>query len=301
MRIQLIECPRKLYYFLRGYDYGDKPVYFTFGSAWHEILHVWYSTPPELREEDPKDRKLSSEKALQAGLDLWHADAPVAKGDNSLNNLVLLWTQYLEVYPVEPFTLLPEGGETGWIWPLPPSDFPLERKYFLGGSLDGSISYPGYGVLVLEHKTAGSWLSDSYIGEFDFSPQVTGYTWYAKQLRGEDASGVLVNMASKRNAKAGKTPKFARSIQERSPYQLEEFLQAFRFDLLRFEFFWKSWTWPQTANPVNCSGGYAKAPCLFRELCKTGSRLGMLDPLEFNNISHRDKPWQPWKREGDQS
>ena len=43
------QCKRKFYWFLRGYDYSGKPAYFTWGSAFQEILTEWYSSkePPE--------------------------------------------------------------------------------------------------------------------------------------------------------------------------------------------------------------------------------------------------------------
>ena len=306
MRIQLIECPRKIYYFLRGYDYKIKPAYFGFGSAWHEILNTWYTlgvAGKYSQEERMKSKECYEEAkgiALATGLILYDKEAAGGLADNSRENLISLWHAYTISYPSEPWKLIPNGGELGWIWPMPKSPFTLAQEYSLGGSLDGRITWEPYGTLILENKTFGGWLGDFYIDSFYFSPQVSGYIWYDTNLQGSPTFGALINMASKKTSKAGATPKFSRSLQRRSQKDLDEFILAFQYDLLRFEFFWSSWTWPKTANPTNCTGGLGKTSCLFKPLCKTQARLEDLDPLTFPNISHRASPWEPWKREGEQ-
>jgi len=168
--------------------------------------------------------------------------------------------------------------------------------------MDARIEWPGYGVLIREDKSEGGWLSRGFLDSFIFSPQVTGYIWYDSQLQGSTTFGALVNMASKKVAKAGQTPRFTRSLQQRSPKELDDFILGFQFDLLRFEFFWKSWVWPRTCDSGNCVGGKGKSVCLFKEVCK-GTRdmpLEKIDPLSFENVGHRENLWEPWKREGEQ-
>ena len=170
-----------------------------------------------------------------------------------------------------------------------------------GGSLDAYLEWPGYGLLVLENKTTGSYLTDNYIDSWSFSSQVTQYIWYLTQLQGKEIFGCLMNMACKRIPKK-KTPDalFARDLQKRSPFQLEEFEEEVFAQIKDIEKEWNRWLWPRTRNHVECAGGIGKSPCLFRPLCKAQTKPWDLeDPTSFEGIVWREGPWEPWKRKGE--
>lgn len=296
MRVMGKVCPRKLYWFLRRYDYANRPAYFTWGSAWHEILRTWYSFVDKPEPDSPEWWVLASE-SIKAGEAIWDAEAHPDQGNNKRASLENIFTRYLDTYPVEPWKLVEGGAEAGWQWPLPDS------PWLLGGAIDLYIDWPGYGTLPLEIKTSGSYLGDSFITQWAFSPQITGYIWYVSQLRGEEIFGCLVNMATKQipgpNAK-WTTPPFSRSLETRSNFQLSEFISDYRRDIEEIEDLrWKRWHWPKTTDTINCSGGTGKAACLFKSLCLTDGDYLDHDPLTFQGIVLREEKWEPWKREGE--
>ena len=298
MRVMAATCPRKFYWFLRGYDYSETPAYFTWGKAWHEILRIWYSSTED-HDGDPNSPEFwnTVAKAVAAGQEMWDSEGGI---DYRLNNraaLLAIFKAYVEQYPREPWKMVAEGDERGWVWPVEGT------PYYLAGSIDLYVEWPGYGFMPLENKSAGGYLSDSYVQQWDFSTQVSGYTWYATQLHGEDCFGTLVNMATKNipGPRANwTTARFQRSLQRRSPFQLEEYIEDFLWDIENLQRCWDQWRWPKTSDVVNCAGGTGKAPCLFRPLCNLDQHFTQTDPLMFRGISLREEEWKPWERIGDQ-
>jgi len=308
-------CNRKFMWWWLGYDYSLRPSYFTFGSAWGMIKESWYSNPlvREMESYSPEWWQEAA-RALKIGLDFWATEGAIddQKG-NTRSNLTNLWKLYLKEYPTEPFVMVGESGEVGWTYPLGSFSFggDVSSEIYLGGAFDGYVEWPGYGTLVAEEKTAGIWLGDNYIRQWSFSSQITQYDWYLKKLS-EDAFGVLVNMVCKQIPvavkswleagapgsvpAAGKTPQFARTLQERS----EEDLVEFEVDWWRdIEDIYRSWDrnhFPKTTDTILCTGGIGKSPCLYQGLCLSGLRIEDTDPTAFPNITRRTDEWTPWMR-----
>jgi len=299
MRTTGRQCYRKLYWFLRGYDFIGKPIYFTWGSAWHEILRYWYSEEHSW-EVDDEDYWTHAKLALAKGQEFYDneiADQDIS-GDNSRENLESIWTNYLQEHPNERWSQIEGGGEAGWEYPIINSD------YSMGGSLDGIIKWPSYGFLVREDKTTGSYLTDGYVGQWSFSGQVSGYDWYLKQILGpDDVFGVLVNMITKKKPgprSSWSTPRTARVLEKRSKLESQNFIDDFLYDIEDFKQAWLAWRWPRTPDVTNCSGGVGKAPCLFRPACLVDGDYRQLDPSQFQGIGVRSESWEPWRRKGDQ-
>jgi len=293
-------CQRKYYWWaIRQVDYITKPSYFSFGSAWHEIKGSWYLSHSEA-DLEPKSPEwtLASMKALSKGLDFWDnsGSLPDKKG-NSRENLMALWGKYIQSYPTEPWKLVKGGAELGWLWPLPTKGG-RPSGYFLGGSLDGYINWPGFGLMPLEEKTTSIWLSDFYIMQWRFSSQITGYIWYLTNLLGsERVHGALINMATKQIVKGtGTTPQFARTLETRSEDDLLEFESDWRRDIEDIERSWDRWHFPKTTDTINCTGGIGKTACLYRGFCLSGLEPSQLDPSTFPNMTIRSESWEPWKR-----
>ena len=290
MRSTFRSCPRKLYFFLRGLDYANTPPYFTFGKAWQATLDQWYD--PQVGEDWLPDSIVQHYlRALEGGRKVWAEDGVEGFTPNDCATMELLFQHYVSTYPLEPFKVI--GTEKGWEWPF------RDTPYYLGGSLDGYIEWSPYGVLVMENKTTGLYLGDQFLKQWNFSGQVTQYTWYLVQLMGEEIFGCLMNMASKRIPKTkAPTNLFARDLQKRSPFQLEEFEQGVLLDIQDIEREWDRWAWPKTLNPIECVGGIGRAPCLFQPLCLTEAHPWELDPSTWarEGITSRDGDWCPWKR-----
>jgi len=306
-------CNRKFLWWWLGYDYQVRPSYFTFGSAWGMIKENWYSNKT-VRDMEPYSPEWWQEAAisLTVGLDFWAEEGGVddAKGNNR-SNLTNLWKLYLKEYPVEPFTMIGDSGEVGWTYPLGKLG---SDEIYLAGAFDGYVEWPGYGVLVAEEKTVGVWLGDNIIRGYSFSSQITQYDWYLKKLvPGDEAFGVLVNMVCKQipakiknwleagaagpvPASSGKTPQFARTLQQRSDEDLAEFERDWWRDIEDVYRSFETNHWPKTVDTILCTGGIGKSPCLYQGLCLCGLSIEDTNPLAFPNIVRREDEWTPWLR-----
>jgi len=296
LRVNFHQCQRKFYWWkIRQVDYLIRPAYFAWGSAWHLIKGTWYSLPGSKAKPFSPEWKEAALEALVTGLDLWDNSGATDAKNDTRDNLIRLWKAYVRTYPTESWSLVKGGSEVGWLWPLPQAGG-MASQYFLGGSMDGYIDWPGFGTLPLEEKTTGIWLSDFFMMQWRFSSQITGYFWYAVQLLG-DCVGVLINMATKQVVKCtGTTPQFSSQIESRTEEDLKEFERDWRRDIEAVERSWDRWHWPKTTDTINCTGGIGKSACPYKGLCLSGLEPHLLDPLAFPNLTYREEKWEPWRR-----
>ena len=297
MRVVFLQCPRKFYWQqIRQVDYQIRPSYFSWGSAWHLIKAWWYSSEGCKAEALSPQWKEDATVALAIGLNFWDNSGSPENGFDTRQNLIDCWKAYLKAYPNEQWSLVKGGAEIGWRWPLPTKGG-RSSAYFLGGSLDGYISWKGLGHLVLEEKTTRMWLSDFYILQWTFSSQITGYIWYTTHLLGTEATyGALINMMTKKDHKGGKTPKFTYKLETKSEDDLREFERDWRLDIEKIEMSWDRWHWPKTVDTINCTGGEGKKACPYKGFCLSGLDPDMINPLSFPNLIIRKEKWEPWKR-----
>lgn len=296
MRMSFRSCPRKFFFFLQGYDYASRPSFFIWGEAWHEILRKWYSVPHSWDPSDPGYWVVAAE-AIASGLAIWD-DAQIEDRNNDIrDNLEVIFMSYLAHYPFEPWKVIELGAETGWLWPI------AGTPYELGGSLDARIEWEDYGVLPREDKTSGGYLSDSFVSQWYYSPQVLTYIWYENQLTGGDSC--LVNMATKNvpgPRSKWNTPRFYRITVQADQFILEEHIEGFLHDIEYAKQLWDRNYFPKSTDPTNCIGGIGKSPCLFKDYCraKAGRNEWMkMDLSQFSSkIIKRKEAWEPWKRGG---
>lgn len=281
-------CPRKFYWFNRGADYISIPAYFTAGRVWQIMLDTWY-TPQVVKGMSSQAIVEKMQHAIGVGRSVWEEEGTLGFKDNTMENMEELFKHYVGTYPIEPFRVI--GSEKGWEWPI------TGTPYMLGGSLDAYVEWEPYGYLVMENKTSGVYLTDQYIAQYNFSGQVTQYTWFLTQLKGEEVFGCLVNMACKRIPKR-KTPDnlFARDLQKRDEFELDEFLEGMLLDIADIEREWERWIWPKTTNALQCTGGIGLAPCLFKNICLQKIKPWDIDPLAYEGIKWREEEWKPWAR-----
>ena len=227
MRSMYVECPRKLYFFLRRFTYTSDilPVYFTWGRAFHQGMLTWHTSTV-------RDPLMRAAQAVALATRLWDDEGAQDKRPGDTRpNLVNKLERYFEHYgPTEEWSFIPHGGEAGWIWPL--------GKWELAGAMDGYVNWPERGVFALEHKTTGGYITQNYREQWHFATQVTGYVWYLHQiLERENVYGAIINMLTK-NIKGPRskwsTPEFDRELVKKLPWQLERFEEDFLFDLERF-------------------------------------------------------------------
>lgn len=282
-------CTRKLYFFLKGYETTSTKSYLVWGNAWHKIMDEWYKST-----ESSEERFVAS---LQKGLTFYDNELKDQETDrlNTRDNLITAFRYYVERYEADPFKLVEGASEQGFQWPL------QGTPYFYAGSMDGYIQWEPYGFLVLEHKTTAEYLSDSFIGQWEFSPQVTGYHWYLSKIH-ENVYGVLVNMITKQipSAKSNwTTPRVHRVLIRKTEEQLQEFEEDVINDISYFKSCYVLGRWPKTTNPRNCTGGPGLSACPFKNICNTPVDFRNVDLSIYEHLKMRTEKWQPWLRGGD--
>jgi len=299
MRAMFRTCPRKYMFFRAGVRTKIRPMYFTWGEVWHEFLREWYTLEDELA---PQNRGICTEQyyaAIEVALErtkiLWHKHDIIQDDKNNLVTLEETARRYCAEYPSEPWHVIKGAVEGGFVWPL--KKYPgFIQDYYYGGALDLYIDWPQYGQLVLENKSVGEWITQGVIERWDYSNQVWGYSWFLHQLTGE-AFGVLVNIASKLTAKAGKTPKFSRVVVTKTPYALEEFEQGLVSDILYLQHLYETKVFPRSSDAMECTGGMGRASCQYKRICRTSIPLERIDISQFPDYIITDEPWAPWERQ----
>ena len=290
-------CWRRFYWFWRGLDYKIKPAYFITGQAHQEALDSWYSYGDADRAHEAIDR-------------VWEASSAIPQNNDTPATNHALLDYYIQAYPTEPFrvVILDQQGkgrttELGFQFPLAGTG-----GCFLGGAIDGYLDWGHYGLLVLENKTTGTYITDKYLNQWYFSFQVSQYYWALTQMV-EKVWGTLMNVASKKLKVAelegakdnAPVPEgiFSRTLQSRSPAAMEQFVANCAYFIDEFKRQWDYWIWPMTRNPIECVGGIGKSPCPYQALCKTEMLPWEIeDPIDITRglLTYREKPWLPWER-----
>lgn len=289
-------CQRKFYLFWLGLEQKETPGYFTFGRVWQSALEKWYMTKGDV------GYRLG--EAIVLAERLWQDSGSPNGARDNIENLKFMLTLYAIEYETELWEIVLHGEkmELGF-------EFPLEgTPWFLSGAIDGYIQWKTYGKLVLEDKTSGVSLGDSYMAQWGFSSQVTQYYWGLTQLMGEPPFGVLMNCAWKgvsEKAKAAFRTKldvpegvFARNLEKRSEFKMKEFEATTRIQIEDIYREFDRMVWPKTKNAIECVGGIGKSPCAFRRICLADSYPWDMsdEQLLGSDLKIRDGLWEPWKR-----
>jgi hypothetical protein len=287
------KCQWAFILFMSGLEHLNPPPYFTWGRAFGAALNSWHST-----QDSGENNKTRFFRARKTAEDLWISEAPIVpeKDDNSKDNLIQTLYEYTQVYGAgEPWKMPYGKGELGFQFPIPGT------LINYAGSIDAPIEWNPYGLLFREDKTTGAYLTDSYIKQWDFSSQVTGYSWAFDQLLGEPPFGAYMNMISKKRRKDVQD-KFSRYLTKRDPHQIDRFISETVRVVNNLREVWETWSWSKTGNrdPINCTGGMGRSPCLYRRLCLMEADPWDLEGFEFEEFSLRDR-WAPWERDGEDS
>lgn len=293
-------CSRKFYWFWRGADYRFTPSYFTYGKAYQEALSTWYSVKGK-----PSDRYVA---ALNMAQKTWADDGGgEGQGVNSLDKLLWLITFYIADYPKETWEVITyqDQVELGFVYPL------LNTPYRLAGAIDGYLNWNPHGILNLENKTVGTYLNEKINQWWRFSTQITQYQWGLWKIAGKLPFGSLMNVGSKMAVtdKAIKefqttghppTNTFSRTLEKRTPYELEEFEKDCLRIIEDMEREWERWEWPKTRSYLECTGGYGRTACPYRRLCSLPIPFADLDEdtILGTELKWREEPWRPWERGG---
>lgn len=301
MLTQWLECCRKFYYFWRGLDYLVIPSYFAWGRAWQEGMSAWYGTKGDI--------EVRLKAALAAAEKDWNDSGAIESKNDTLENLKYLLMFYAVEYEYENFDIIAPNGEVELGFEFPAFDV-QGVTISLAGAIDGYFQWAQYGVGHLENKSTGMYLSDQYMSQWGFSPQVTQYHWGLWKILTEEPFGCLMNCVSKRLTQKqiqafltdGDVPEgiFMRNLEKRSEFELAEFERSsMRIveDVFRE---WDRWEWPKCRDPIHCVGGIGKSPCLFKRHCLSDVLPWEMDEGDLlgGDMVWRQDPWEPWKRGG---
>lgn len=226
----MLTCPRKyLYQVVFGRQTGPAAP-LTYGSAIHEALDIWYSTP---------DRKAHDEalwiKMCQGAAEAWDNNYPPTEW-RTLDRAIDTLSKYREQYPSEPFNVLaaeqafsvPLGeldlGNTGlpftWSQLVEPSSWPQEDigdlkvninklLVFWTGKID-LVTEENNRLWIWDHKTS-SVLGQSYFDQFELAQQTLGYTWAGNQIEDQPIFGFGLNViVSRKPTRTGTGNEFHR-------------------------------------------------------------------------------------------
>lgn len=285
------QCPRYLYWFLRGLYYKRTPSYFVYGRAWGAVLNDWHGTagrPLELRKT----------QALLVGRRIWEAENIEIfdnRPNDSWENLEQTFDLYVDIYGEEE-SWVQVKGEQGFCFPIPGTTISY------GGAIDAYVEWKGYGILAREDKAPGGYITPGYAAQWSRVSQIAGYYWALLQLV-EKPFGILMNIASKRPRK-NPEDRFSRFLEKRSKWRIAEFMRdtVLLADDVRREWDRGRWFWAKLGerDSYACAGGPGKSPCVFRDLClQEAFPWDIEEDLDvFQNYSWREKKWAPWKREG---
>jgi hypothetical protein len=288
------KCPRAFYWFSRRLDQKIAPAYFAWGRAFGAGINAWHSLQGKA---EFRERLVAMIGSAQ---EEWDKKPPMENNNDTWANLEALLVKYTAHYgETEPWSMMYGKGEMGFKFPIP------EIEAFYAGSIDAPIEWPGYGFMIREDKTTGSYINttgtDSFLIQWDDSTQVAGYCWAFEQLfNGTPPFGALMNIVSKTPRKEHNL-QFSRYLVTPSKWDLARFIHDTKYLILRIEESFKNWEWPLLGrrDPINCAGGTGRSMCIYRRLCHTEMEPWQLeDKYNFSEEYIWRDEWKPWEREG---
>ena len=144
-----MSCPRYFYWrHVRHLDTIGKSTPLVFGIAIHSALDAYYQNHLDEGTQD---------EGLVKMIEAFVADFTIPGDDKrNLDNGIRILQNYISERPVKSEHWTVDSVEKVFEIVLDP-----ERKIHFFGRIDLIIYWPGYGHIVVDHKTA-SWISDNY-------------------------------------------------------------------------------------------------------------------------------------------
>jgi hypothetical protein len=290
-------CPRLYYYhMICGYIAKDESIHLRFGGEYHAAIQDF---------ENFRAGGYQYEDALRETLRLllirirdWDPDTGTKAGSyKNPRTLVQLVVDYFDNYREDPAkTVILENGKPAVeltfkfeldFGPQSHSDRGLNTNYLLCGHLDRVVSMND-NIMVIDHKTTTTTLSDYWFNQFAPNNQMTLYTFAGKVVMDMEVKGVVIEGAQIGLEKF--TSKFVRGFTYRSDDLIDEWLNDLEYHLNAAESFAEAGHWPM--NDMSCDkyGG-----CRFRDICsKNPSVREHYLKSDFIQLPE-DERWNPLK------
>lgn len=261
------ECPEKYRLSMRqGWESKRTPLPLTFGILYHSSLEHYY------KQRAGGQTHAAAAKDTLAHMLEWTGERsaeppgrfiPWDSGDTKRSRETLirsvLW--YLDKFQDDPAeTIILQDGspavELSFRMELPLLA-PTGENYLLCGHIDRLVKFADQ-VWVMDHKTTAGALNERYYAGFTPDNQMSLYSLASQVVYQQPARGVIID-----GAQIGVTfTRFGRGFANRTPDQLQEWLQETMDWIKLAEFFAEHGRWPR--NDKSC---HHYAGCAFREVC----------------------------------
>lgn len=260
----LQDCPRKYQLsMIEGWHVKKIDVKLLFGQLLHKALEIYDHHKAAGRDHDGATRE-SLRFCLFAGRELLTYD------DNTRTRFTLcrsvVW--YLDQFKDDPAkTVIFKNGkpavELSFRAALPMTN-PDGDSYLWCGHIDRLVDTGMDSRMVSDRKTTGYNLDESYFDQYVHDNQMTGYIFGAKSVVPKDEGEEYAISFAMIDAVETKVNfnRFARSFVQRTPSQVEEWIENTLWWIKQAERFAESNFWPTNRQSCNKFGG-----CPFRKVC----------------------------------
>lgn len=283
-------CPRRYQYrILEGWTPKTQSVHLTFGIAFHSALETYDRA---LASGAPKVEatRVAVRKVLK---DTWDPvlKRPWMSQDKYKNRETLLRTVvwYLENFSEDSIetVVLADGKpavELHFNIPLP-RETPEDGPFVLVGYLDKIGKLAGQ-TFIIDRKTTKHTLSSDYFRQYSPDNQFSTYIFAGSVGFGQQISGLIVDVAQV----LIEGSRFQREIINRTPGEIDEWIEDFNYWLSMAEFFAEKQHWPMNDKNCHTYGG-----CPFREVCTKPPSVRE----NYLKQGFEKKIWDPIKLRGD--
>jgi len=288
-------CPRLYQYIMiEGWAGRDESIHLRFGIEYHQALQDYDTSRANgVKHEDAIHDTI---RALHSRVWDWIPDRTSRAGKyKNRESIVGLVVDYLDHFANDPATtfILDSGQpavelsfrfELDW-GPQAAITSDLRdngQPYLLSGHLDRVVDYQG-GLYVMDRKTSLSTLSGHWMKQWTPSNQMTLYSYAGQLVLKSPIKGVIIDAAQ---VLLEKPNAFMRGFANRTPDQLDEWVQDLRYWLALAESYATQNYWPQNDTACQKFGG-----CMFQEVC---SRSPQVRESYLNAMFTKQSPEERW-------
>lgn len=279
-------CPRRYFYsIVMGYQPMEQSVHLTFGILLHQVVeHYWIARLKDECNHEEALRRVVKELMIAT----WDGERnrPWTPDNKVKNRFTLVRTAiwYLDKYQDDPIeTLVLNDGRIGVELPFRlGTNYQTQtgEQFVLCGKIDrlGTLNNNKY---VTDVKTTQRTINNWWYDRFSPDNQFSVYSIAAKIIFETEVLGILVDACQVVQTFSD----FQRGIVQRTPEQLEQWMNDLGFFLAQLEWCARNNEWPLNDSACNLWGG-----CPFRKVCSSPT-----ESIRQMNLSneYRRRVWDP--------
>lgn len=269
-------CPRYFYWrHERNLDTLGMQIPLAFGIAMHSGLGAYFQTYLD---------KLSESEQIVAALEAFVVDFTIPGDDKrNLDNGIRILQNYIKQHPAarEPWAV--EEVEKVFEIVLDP-----ERRIHFFGRIDLIIHWPGYGHIVVDHKTS-SWISDNFMKAHAVDRQFSGYV-VAMGEHYKKVYGAMVNVLEVPKTLT-RDPKIQRELVTKNKFDKAIWTLDTLNLIEQIGHCRSKQVWPMNA-PFYCTAW--NRMCEYFDLCSSHQHP---EDVRIDEDQFVEKPWTPFLSE----